>query len=1005
MPLSHVDSPRLGALAAVTRALHSTSPPPECATGAASARRGGDPGSLCSSPAAANSRAAFAFICVAAVLSGCATFPASTTTLRAQSPAPPPALKPITRELAEQALSLADRPNLTAADFIDQPLADVKVEGNSTIPEIAILHEIKSKPGRPVQPDLIREDQASLLAKNWFFRVTTSFRVTDAGPVLVFHVVEKPILTSDAQFIGNDKIKTEVLLNLTGLRKGVAYDVSANKEAALRIQDHYREKGYYFAEVQLTKGDQPDQREVVFEIREGKKNRIHRVHFDGNRDISSAVLKTKLATKTVIGIPGTLLVIGGSYNPETIRNDADALVRYYHALGYFDAEVTAEEEFRKDKAEVHVHFHIKEGQRFKVRNIEIQGNQVLTAEQLRQKPELGETDYYNERLLKKDVQAMRDKYDDLGRLFAKVEPVPRFLEEPGWVDLVYEIDEDIPRRYGNININILGDHPHSTETLVRNQINRWIKPGELARMREIQGAQATLRGSQYWDKQQAPPLVNVAPVGGEEYLPPPLLARGQDGFDRVAPAFDPDHNPFAEFEGRITTARLPDGAAGTDEPIGRARVGRSALSTDLPAEAPQTDAGWQPPYNIDPAALFRDHDDDVVFRGQSIDSRGQPIPYDPLQTTSPQGDPFGDALRNPATPGFVDVDIDVTEARTGRLMFGVGVNSDAGVIGNIVLQEDNFNILRPPTSWADIVNGEAWRGRGQSFRLEIVPGTQVSRYLINWQDPYFLNSDFSLGLSGFFYNRYFDDWTEDRAGGRISIGRLLSRHWSGGVAIRLENVDIRDFRTPAPAIVTDVEGDNFLSTAQWTLTYDTRDSPFLPSEGHMVEASFEQAFGEFNYPRVDLQGVQYFTVYERPDGFGKHILQFRGQATWTGEDTPLFERLYAGGYSSFRGFEFRGVSPRQMGFTVGGEFLALGTVEYMLPLTADDNIRAVAFTDFGTVDEDVTFDRFRATAGFGFRLAIPAMGPAPIAIDFAWPIVQERFDEDRVFSFYVGFTR
>jgi outer membrane protein insertion porin family len=268
-----------------------------------------------------------------------------------------------------------------------------------------------------------------------------------------------------------------------------------------------------------------------------------------------------------------------------------------------------------------------------------------------------------------------------------------------------------------------------------------------------------------------------------------------------------------------------------------------------------------------------------------------------------------------------------------------------------------------------------------------------------------MNTDNSLGLSGFFYNRFYNDWTEDRAGGRISLGRLLNRYWSAGAALRLENVEIRDFRTPAPPLVTDVKGDSFLSTGSFTLTYDTRDSPFLPSQGHMVEGTFEQGFGEFTYPRVDLQAVQYFTVHERPDGYGKHILQFRGQATWTGEDTPLYERLYAGGYSSFRGFQFRGVSPRQLGFAVGGEFMLLGTAEYMIPLTADDNIRAVVFSDVGTVDDDVTLDRFRATAGFGFRLAIPAMGPAPIAIDFAWPIVSEAFDQERVFSFYVGFTR
>ncbi len=190
-----------------------------------------------------------------------------------------------------------------------------------------------------------------------------------------------------------------------------------------------------------------------------------------------------------------------------------------------------------------------------------------------------------------------------------------------------------------------------------------------------------------------------------------------------------------------------------------------------------------------------------------------------------------------------------------------------------------------------------------------------------------------------------------------------------------------------------------------TVSNDTRDNAFIPSQGHFLEGTFEQAFGEFDYSRVEVTGSQFFTLRERADGFGKHILQLFGQLSWSGDDTPIFERYYAGGYSSFRGFAFRGVSPRDGNFKVGGNFMALGTVEYMFPLTANDQIRAVAFTDFGTVEEDIGFSEFRASAGFGFRLVIPAMGPAPIAFDFAWPLMREDNDERRVFSFYVGFTR
>jgi outer membrane protein insertion porin family len=65
---------------------------------------------------------------------------------------------------------------------------------------------------------------------------------------------------------------------------------------------------------------------------------------------------------------------------------------------------------------------------------------------------------------------------------------------------------------------------------------------------------------------------------------------------------------------------------------------------------------------------------------------------------------------------------------TGSLMFGASVNSDAGLVGSIVLNERNFDILRPPTSFDDILEGRAFRGAGQEFRIEAMPGTQVQSY-------------------------------------------------------------------------------------------------------------------------------------------------------------------------------------------------------------------------------------------------------------------------------------
>ena len=85
----------------------------------------------------------------------------------------------------------------------------------------------------------------------------------------------------------------------------------------------------------------------------------------------------------------------------------------------------------------------------------------------------------------------------------------------------------------------------------------------------------------------------------------------------------------------------------------------------------------------------------------------------------------------------------------------------------------------------------------------------------------------------------------------------------------------------------------------------------------------------------------------------------------------------------------------------------LGTVEYRFPLTADDMLNGVVFVDYGTVEEKVELnpENYRVAPGFGLRIAIPAMGPAPIALDFAFPIASAALDRERVFSFFVGFGR
>jgi outer membrane protein insertion porin family len=70
-------------------------------------------------------------------------------------------------------------------------------------------------------------------------------------------------------------------------------------------------------------------------------------------------------------------------------------------------------------------------------------------------------------------------------------------------------------------------------------------------------------------------------------------------------------------------------------------------------------------------------------------------------------------------------------------------------------------------------------------------------------------------------------------------------------------------------------------------------------------------------------------------------------------------------------------------------------------------LRAVVFCDSGTVEPTASdwTNNYRVAPGFGLRICVPAMGPAPIALDFAFPISWQHGDRQELFSFFMGINR
>jgi outer membrane protein insertion porin family len=99
----------------------------------------------------------------------------------------------------------------------------------------------------------------------------------------------------------------------------------------------------------------------------------------------------------------------------------------------------------------------------------------------------------------------------------------------------------------------------------------------------------------------------------------------------------------------------------------------------------------------------------------------------------------------------------------------------------------------------------------------------------------------------------------------------------------------------------------------------------------------------------------------------------------------LYERFYAGGTGpdGIRGYPDRGVGPRQSGYLIGGQALALFSLEYKLRLSPQ--LALLAFGDAGNAWNSIgqfSLSDLKRGAGVGVRIDIPMLGQ--VGFDFGY---------------------
>jgi outer membrane protein assembly complex protein YaeT len=302
-------------------------------------------------------------------------------------------------------------------------------------------------------------------------------------------------------------------------------------------------------------------------------------------------------------------------------------------------------------------------------------------------------------------------------------------------------------------------------------------------------------------------------------------------------------------------------------------------------------------------------------------------------------------------PDQLDMEIRVVERPTGSFSFGAGFSSQDGFVATGSLAQSNLF------------------GRGYAANASVDFGGSTQRFFLSLTDPYFMGTDFSLGITGYRQSLRYEDFEQDTLGAEARLGHALTEDGRAFGALRYsyarrELTD--DSRATAAALIFREILSGALDTSLLgvSLVSDTRNDRFAPTEGYNVGVTLDGAgpLGFAQFLRLEGRALFYlgaprflperstFVVGTR---FGyalpfnalsdydlpQPLIDDRGPAVDdnllplgqidTDLTLPLSERYFLGGLGQFqlRGFKARSVGPRRAVLIDEGLAVSGGLIE------------------------------------------------------------------------------
>ena len=657
-----------------------------------------------------------------------------------------------------------------------------------------------------------------------------------------------------------------------------------------------------------------------------------------------------------------------------VKEDAEKVREYYQKSGYNQAKVDYRIERDKATGLGRVFFDVQEGQKVRIKRVNFEGNASVSTRKLRKVIEtkkwnwfswLTDTGRFRDERFETDFDKLRDYYRDQGFLDVEIDPAKVKFDYPKPNRLVLTFVIVEGRRYKLGNVTITGNKLYPAEKLLP---LLKLKTGDTFSPTAIEKDQKAL----------------------EDHV-------GKDGY----------------VDARVRVVRKPNLETGAIDIEYQYTEGEKFFveSIRLEGNTKTKSVVILRELALGPGEVFN------TVRMQTSKLRLENTRFFEEVNMSPESTNL---------PGRRNLKIAVKEGRTGNLTFGAGFSSLERAIVFAEVSQSNFDLFNRKS---------LFQGDGQKFRLRLQLGSRSSEATLSFEEPWFLERELALGFtlyrtSSDYYSNLYE---ETRTGAEVYLRKRLFELVEGRLGYTYEIVEIGDVDRDEAPFLLDEEGERTVSKLSFKLLRDTRDRIYNTTRGNRVELGTEVAGGPFgaetDYYKVEFRGSQYYNTFETLN----QVLSFIGRAGVINEfgdsdRVPYFDKMFLGGPSSLRGFEYRQVGPKdEVGLVtepdpdgpagaepdpdgpdvapthepIGGKSYAMGSIEYSFEVV--NPLRLAMFYDVGFVNVDEwDFDPsdYNDNFGVGIRLMV---GGAPLSLDFGIPITTDDHNDDGLqFNFSFG---